>query len=104
MKASGRTVDVNTGVDSGRVSIRGVLIADGARNLSFDSGPDEPALAAGTYEVADDCFVTLVLELPVGENKTVSMHFRAILVDDGREVLGIQTDPGTVVALRLVSQ
>jgi hypothetical protein len=31
------------------------------------------------------------------------MHFRAILVDNGREVLGIQTDPGTVVALRLVS-
>ena len=50
--ASGRTVDVNTGVDSGRVSVRGVLIADGARNLYFDSGPDEPALAAGTYEVA----------------------------------------------------
>ena len=41
-------------------------IADGARNLSFDSGPDDPALGAGTYEVADDCFVTLVLELPVG--------------------------------------
>ena len=104
VKASGRTVDPNTGVDSGRVSVRGVVIADGARNLSFDSGPDEPALGAGTYEVADDCFVTLVLELPVGENKTATMHFRAILVDDGREVLGIQTDPGTVVALRLTSQ
>ena len=102
--ASGRTVDVNTGVDSGRVLSRGVLIADGVRKLSFDSGPDEPALAGGTYEVADDCFVTLGLELPVGENKTASMHFRAILVNDGREVLGIQTDPGTVVALRLISK
>ena len=104
VKASGRTVDTNTGLDSGRVLVRGVVIADGARNLSFDSGPDEPVLAAGNYEVAEDCFVTLVLELPVGENKTVSMHFRAILVNDGREVLGIQTDPGAVVALRLTSQ
>jgi hypothetical protein len=104
VKASGRTVDPTTGVDSGHVLSRGVLIADGVRSLSFDSGPDEPALAAGSYEVAEDCFVTLGLELPVGENKTVSMHFRAILVNDGREVLGIQTDPGTVVALRLVSQ
>ena len=104
VKASGRTVDPNTGLDSGRVSVRGVVIADGARNLSFDSGPDEPALGAGSYEVADDCFVTLVLELPAAEHKTATMHFRAILVDDGREVLGIQTDPGTVVALRLTSQ
>ena len=103
-KASGRTVDVNTAVDSGLVSIRGVLIADGARNLSFNSGPDTPALAAGSYEVQDDCFVTLVLELPAGEGKTATMHFRAILVDNGREVLGIQTDPGTIVAIRLVSQ
>jgi hypothetical protein len=81
-----------------------VVIADSARNLSFDSGPDEPALGAGNYEVADDCFVTLVLELPADEHKAAAMHFRAILVDDGREVLGNQTDPGTVVALRLVSK
>ena len=104
VKASGRTVDPTTGVDSGRVSVQGVAIADGARNLSFDSGPDEPALGAGNYEVAEDCFVTLVLELPAAEHKTATMHFRAIIVDNGREVLGIQTDPGTVVALRLTSQ
>ena len=104
VKASGRTVDPTTGVDSGHVLGRGVLIADGVRNLSFDSGPDEPALGAGNYEVADDCFVTLVLELPAAEHKTATMHFRAIIVDNGREVLGIQTDPGTVVALRLVAQ
>ncbi len=28
-----------------------------SRNLSFASGPDEPALAAGSYEVQSDCFV-----------------------------------------------
>ena len=104
LTASGSTVDVNTAVDSGRISLRGVLIADGARNLSFASGPDEPALAVGSYEVLDDCFVKLVLELPADEHQAAAMHFRAILVDNGREVLGIQTDPGTVVALRLVSK
>jgi len=102
--ASGRTVDVNTAVDSGRVSVRGVLIADGAGNLYFDSGPDEPALGVGSYEVQDDCFVKLVMELPADGNQAASMHFRAIVVDNGREVLGIQTDPGTVVALRLVAK
>jgi len=104
LTVSGRTVDVNTAADSGRVSLQGVLIADGARNLSFASGPDEPALAVGSYEVLDDCFVNLVLELPGDEHQAAARHFRAILVDNGREVLGIQTDPGTVVALRLVSK
>lgn len=104
LTTSGRTVDVNTAVDSGRVSLRGVLLADGARSLSFAFGPDEPALAAGSYEVANDCFVELVLELPADEHQAAARHFRAILVDNGREVLGIQTDPGTVVALRLISK
>jgi len=104
LTASGSTLDVITAVDSGRISIRGVLIADGARNLSFAPGPDEPALPAGTYEVLDDCFVKLVLELPANEYQAAAMYFRTILVDNGREVLGIQTDPGTVVALWLVSQ
>ena len=104
MTTSGSTVDVNRAVDSGRVSLRGVLIADGARNLSFASRPDESALVVGSYEVLDDCFVNLVLELPADEHQAAAMHFRAILVDNGREVLGIQTDPGTVVALRLVSK
>jgi len=48
--------------------------------------------------------VKLVLELPADEHKTAAMHFRAIPVDNGRAVLGIQTDPGAVVALRLVSK
>ncbi len=104
LEVSGSTVDVKTAVESGRVSLKGVLIADGAGRLSLASVPDEPALTVGSYAVQDDCFVNLALELPAGEHKTATMHFRAIEVDNGREVLGIQTDPGTVVALRLVSK
>lgn len=104
LTVSGRTVDVNTAVDSGRVSFWGLLGADGSGNLSLASGPDEPAVVAGTYDVLDDCFVELVLQLPPGEHETAALHFRAILVENGREVLGIQTDPGTIVALRLVSR
>jgi hypothetical protein len=80
LTASGSTVDVNSAIDSGRISLRGVLIADGARNISFASGPDEPALAVGSYEVLDDCFVKLVLELPADEHQAAALHYRAILV------------------------
>jgi hypothetical protein len=35
---------------------------------------------------------------------TPGFHFRAIVVDDGRQVLGMQIDPATTVAIRLVSE
>ena len=104
LTVSGSTVDVNTALGSGRVWIRGVLIADGAGSLSFSSEPDESPRVAGSYKVADGCFVMLVLELPAEEHQAAVMHFRAILVERGRELVGIQTDPGRVVALRLVSK
>jgi hypothetical protein len=47
--------------------------------------------------------VELALELRIG-GKTEATHFRAIVVEKGRQVLAIETDPGTVVALRLVSR
>ena len=86
-----------TATDAGSISVTGVLISDGIRNLSYASGPGETIAPAGSYEVMDDCFVRLVLNLPA------AMHFRAILAENG-EVLGIQTDPGTIGALRLVSK
>jgi len=104
LAASGSTVDLGTAVESLRVSLDGLLIADGAGGLSFAAGPDEPAPVAGTYDVQHDCFVELSLELAAGEKHKVAMHFRAILVERGREVIGIQTDPGTTVSLRLIAR
>ena len=104
LTASGRNVDVNTAVDSGGLSFSGLLIADGTGNLSFASGPDEPPVTAGTYDVLDNCFVELVLQLTSDEHEPAAIHFRAILVENGREALGIQTDPGRIVAMRLVSR
>ena len=104
LTAFGHTVDVNTALDSGGVSFTGLLIADGSGNLSFASGPDESPVNVGTYDVLDDCLVEIVLQLPPDEHEPAAIHFRAILVEDGREALGIQTDPGTTVTLRLVSR
>ncbi len=104
LSASGRTVDVETGVESGSVSFENLLMADGAGNLSFAEGFQEPALAEGIYKVRDDCFVELVLKLPADGNEGASVHFRAILVENGDEVLGIETDPGTIVTLRLFAK
>lgn len=101
---SGSTVDVDSGQDAGRISIGGVLQADGAGGLSFASGSDTPMLAVGTYDFQDGCFVELTLRLAAANGDTREMRFRGILGDNGGTVLGIQVDPGRIVSLRLVSQ
>jgi hypothetical protein len=97
---SGNSVDVSSGRAFGRVSFAGVVEADGAGGLSFATGTDEPTVKAGAYEFQDGCFVQLTVP-PVGGSRASEMHFRGILVDDGRTLFAMQTDPGTVVSLRL---
>jgi hypothetical protein len=97
---SGNSVDVYSGRAFGRVSFAGSVEADGAGGLSFTTGTDAPTVKAGTYEFQDGCFVQLTVP-PVGGSRASEMHFRGILVDDGRTLLGMQTDPGAVVSLRL---
>jgi hypothetical protein len=97
---SGNSVDVQSGRAFGRVSFAGSVEADGAGGLSFTTGADAPTVKAGTYEFQDGCFVQLTVP-PVGGSKASEMHFRGILVDDGRTLFAMQTDPGAVVSLRL---
>lgn len=97
---SGNTIDVDSGRAFGRVSFSGAMEADGAGGLSFVTGAGAPGVKAGSYQFVDGCFVSVTVP-PVGGNKTADMHFRGILVDDGGTLLAMQTDPGTVVSLRL---
>ena len=99
----GDAVDVDTALESGQVSLSGLLAADGAGRVSLSAGPDQPWLVAGIYQVRDDCSVEIVLELAPGGKKPGGIHFQGIIAGHGREILGIQTDPGTAVAFRLHS-
>ena len=101
LTGSGSRVDINTAVESARVSFSHVMIADGAGGLLYDAGPGEPVLSAGTYDVQDDCFAEFGLELAEEGSEKATRHFRVILVEKGR-ALGIQTDPGMIVALQLI--
>ena len=101
LTGSGSKVDIDTAVESDRISLSGLLTADGTGGLSFTSGSDEPVLTAGSYEVQDDCFADFTLELPERGAEKATRHFRAIVVEKSR-ALGIQTDPGATVALQLI--
>lgn len=100
LNLSGNSVDVYSGRAFGRVTFAGSVQADGAGGISFTTGRGAPTVKAGSYDFEDGCFVHVTVP-PVGGNRTNEMHFRGILVDDGRTLFGMQTDPGAVVTLRL---
>lgn len=80
---SGNRINVDTGQDSGSISTSGI----------FER--------TGEVEVGEDCFVQLHLAVPIAGADPVEMNFRGMLVDGGKELLGMAVDPGTAISLRL---
>jgi len=125
--ASGSTVNLLDPAEVRTVDLQGAMTADGAHHLAYVSDTDEPPAPVGTYELSEDCFVTLVVSPPPGQEPppaipgspsggvvipglpangqpTPGLHFRAIVVDDGRQLLGMQIDPGTIIAFALLAR
>lgn len=98
---SGSTTPMQAGEQAGAVSVQGVAEnrGDGALVLTSDS-----VTTAGKFQVGEDCFVQLELELPQPEGNRATMKFRGILVSGGQQILGMQTDPGTAVAITLTAR
>jgi len=73
---------------SGEGVIRGhVAGSEGDTTLTF-------APVTGSYKVATDCRGTATIT-PKGRSE---MHFSLVVVDDGKQLLAIETDPDTVVS------
>lgn len=66
-------------------------VADGNGGLSWKSGD---TTNSGTYEVDSDCFMRI----------NFGLSLRGILVDDGRTVLAVQTDPEQVAVATFSAQ
>jgi hypothetical protein len=79
---------VGYGVISGQVAG-----SEDGTTLTFAEEP-----VTGTYWVGKDCRGTATIT-PKGLSE---MHFSLVVVDDGKELLGIETDPDTVVSGTLV--
>ena len=88
----GAATNMDTGKALGKVGQTGVLMVrqDGQFEAVPDAGGKSPL--TGSLHLEDGCFVQL---------DTAERHYRGILVDEGRELLGIATDPAMVITLRL---
>jgi hypothetical protein len=80
----------------GSGSAKALVQADGTGNLIVLRGD---AKTSGTYSVDSDCFVEMDFGLAAGDSST-SIKLRGMLVNGGKEVLAVETDPEQVAAVR----
>jgi hypothetical protein len=88
---SGSFTPMLEGEEPYRVAASGTAMTAGGK-MSFDFSTGTPA--DGTVEVDSACVVTV----EIGGSQP--MKLRGYLVDDGKEILAIQTDPGFTVTAR----
>jgi hypothetical protein len=87
---SGNAIPMNPGDLPHRISTTGLAEPDAAGAFKLTLGDDA---GSGTIAIDADCIAQLTLSLPTGD--TVSL--RGVLVDGGKRILAIETDPGTAV-------
>jgi hypothetical protein len=86
----------------GRISAQGEAEADGAGHLALFWGQ---IATEGTYSVGSDCVVEAELTVPAGEGEAGELvRLRGMLVNGGKEVLAVQTDPGRVAGARFLAK
>ncbi len=99
---SGERINVDSGQVSGSLSATGFLERSGTQ-LTVRPASGTAASSSGSLEVGDDCFVQLHFAVPGAGAAPAEMNFRGILVDGGKQLLGMAVDPGTAVSLRLIA-
>jgi hypothetical protein len=97
---SGSFVPMVPGDSPDEMKIDGVVEGDdkGAFRLTRN-GPAQPAVPV-TIAVETDCIVSVEFALP----SSPSVKLRGILVDDGKEILAIRTDPGWIASARFTAR
>ena len=88
---TGSYTPMEPGQEAHKISASGTAQTtdDGRLSLAF-SGEPEPA--EGSFKVESDCTVTMEIHAPPG-----LINLRGTLVDEGKEILSIQTDAGATV-------
>jgi hypothetical protein len=96
---SGSSLPMAAGESSNTVALKGMMAADVNGNLKLTLEAEPPVTADVTATVESDCTMALELAIPVEAGGTgTAMKLRGILVNGGKEILTIQTDPGWMVS------
>jgi len=102
MTISGSTFPMEAGDTAQTLFLKGLAKVDTNGSINLIPNGSEHEEAAGTVHVDADCFAQLDLSLPLPHLSP--MKFRGVLLDSGKEILGIETDPGTAVKIEMVAR
>jgi len=96
---SGTTVPMVPGGTSNTVTAKGLIKAGENAGFKLATGDDTTAMTDVTIAVNAECIVDIELTLPAtGAGTTIPTMLRGILIEEGKEILAIETDPGAMVS------
>jgi hypothetical protein len=101
---SGTTIPMLPGDAAGTVNAKGLIRADENSNFKLTLTGAAAAPTDVTLAVDAQCVVDMQLAVPAQDAATITpMTLRGVLVDDGKEILAIQTDAGAMVSAAFIA-
>ena len=101
---SGTMIPMTQEGPASSVSAKGVMAQDSNHHFALRLDGDSGSAADVDLSLESDCTMDLKVVLPVeGDATAKPMEFHGILVDGGKEILAIQSDPGAVVSARFTA-
>ena len=102
---SGTSIPMAPGGASSTVAAKGVIRADENANFKLALGGAAVVPTDVTITVDAECIADIELALPAQDGGTTTpMKLRGILIDEGKEILSIQTDPGAMVSVTFAAR
>jgi hypothetical protein len=99
---SGTTIPMAPGESSSTVDAKGLIKADEQANFKLTlKGPSGASSISTDVDITVDaqCVVDIALALPAEDGSaTTPMKLRGVLIDEGKGILAIETDPGAMVS------
>jgi hypothetical protein len=91
---------------SGPISAAGAINVTSSGSLTLTRRlRSTDVTASGTFNVESGCFVNLEFTLPEGDGQpAIPMKLRGILVDEGKQILAISSDPAETLSARFTAR
>ncbi len=102
---SGSTTPMVPGGTSGKIAAKGLIEADEKAGFKLASSDSSTVPTDVTITVDGECIVDIQLTLPTtGIATSIPTTLRGILIDEGKAILAIETDPGAMVSAKFTAR
>lgn len=101
---SGTSIPMVPGEAPATLDAKGLIQADGNANFKLTLTGEAAAGTDVTLAVDAQCIVDIQLVLPTQDSAAnMSVNLRGVLIDGGKEILAIRTDPGAMASAAFIA-